>query len=372
MCFQQTALCRLCLHQVGHHFQACPPQVQQAPGHHVHNRPAAFIDPHLAYACSNINCIASTQLHWALRNQQQAAIQQGKANLNYVPFHTIKRWWNDDTDEASDLALDHYPPECVQSAPRVAPDWLSRNQFRKLLEMRLRGKNVLEIAAALGKNASLLRLYMDTYLKDVNTDIRPLPSASSTETQSTATSTGSDELFSLGYEVIVPQEGAPDPSFLSRSEQELVWKFFQQNKTVRSMCERLGKKNRRKISQYINAYMRPKLLKLQTEEREAEERQSGASMYTTCLTDRIAFPQTVPMTATTGTAPGFFQEPSLPSSNEIDLEPLIDPLLLIPTPNNTHQKEEPSPLTSNNKRKCDEVQAEPPRTSKRPRHHSFP
>lgn len=371
MCFQQIALCRLCLNQVGLHSQACPPQVQQAPGHQVHNRPAAFIYPQFPYACSDINCIASTQLHWALRNQQQAAIQQGKANLNYVPFHTIKRWWND-TDEASDLALDHYPPECVQSAPRVAPDWLSRNQFRKLLEMRSRGKNVLEIAAAVGKNASLLRVYMDTYLKNVNTDsIGPLPSASSTETQSTATSTGSDELFPLGYEVMVPQQGAPDPSFLSRTEQELVWKLFQQNRTVRSMCERLGKKSRRKISQYINAYMRPKLLKLQTEEREAEERQSGILMYTTGLNDRITFPQTVPMTATAGTAPQLFQEPSIPSINEMDLEPLIDPLLTH-TPNATHQREEPSPLTSGNKRKYDEVQAEPPRTSKRPRHHSFP
>lgn len=215
---------------------------------------------------------------------------------------------------------------------------------------------------------------------------------------------------------MVPQEGAPDPSFLSRSEQELVWKMFQQNETVRSMCEQLHK-SRRKISQYINAYMRPRLLKLQAEEREAENRVVGTSTYIAPLTiPRTHISETASIAAAAQTPPRLFREPSLHSIDERDLElELIDPLLFnstpdgpnqspksicgsdsLATPNSTgtevgdsavdenhagyplaglhsaHHKEEPAQPKSSKRKHDDEVQAEPQRASKRLRHRSFP
>jgi hypothetical protein len=347
-------------------------------------------------------------------------MQQGKANLNYVPFHETKAQCND-TDEACNLALDAqggYPPQYVRSA-RVGPAWLSFKQWCKVLEMRSRGNNILDIAEAVDKNASQLRVYMDTYLNNVRIDdVGPLPSASSTDSQSTA-DTITDELFPLGNEVMVPQEGQPHPSFLSRSEQALVWKMFQQNETVRSMWEQLHK-SRRKISQYINAYMRPRLLKLQAEEREAEDRIAGTSTYIAPLTNRIPRIHSSE-TAAAQTPPRLLREPSLHSIDEMDLElELISPLLLNPTEDvsnqspksscgsadttaipestsaedslfgdspvvenhtgsplvpldPTHHKEEPAqPTSSKRKHDDDEVQAQPQRASKRLRHRSFP
>jgi hypothetical protein len=462
MCFHTIFLCGFCSAQVGYHFEpTCHPRMRQAPDHQLYSRRPSYVYPPVLYACPNRNCMASTQLHWALRNQQQAAMRQGKANMNYVPFHDIKAQCND-TSEACNFALDNhpsvpsynaqaqchetdgfhsltsgavggYPPQYVQSA-RVGPAWLSYKQWCMVLHLRSRGKNILQIADAVGKNASMLRYYMDTYLKNISTHdsgVGTLSSSSSIYSSSQSSAdpgTGSDdELFPLGNEVMIPEEGAPDPSFLNRSEQELVWKMFQQNETYRSMAERLHK-NRGKITKYINAYMRHRLLELQDEEQKAEGRIAGTSTHIAPLTGSPPRPlisettiihpsETAPVVKT---PPRLLREPSLHSINELDLElELIDPMLHDPTPdvtnespknsrgsdppttpkgtstedslfgdspvdNNyegfplgrtgpTHKTKEPAGPSSS-KRKCDddEMQPELQRASKRPRHHSLP
>lgn len=264
-------------------------------------------------------------------------MQECKTNLNYIPFHEVKAKCNDIEDEACHLAVFNvtYPPPHARSA-RVGPEWVTYKEWRKVIEMRARGQNILEIAAAVDKNASLLRVYMDTYLNTSTHDLLgPMP-RSSTDSLSTAnTSTGSDELFPLYDEVTMTVSGAPDPSFLTRSEQELVWKMFQRNETVRSMSEQL-KKCRRKISQYINAYMRPRLLELQEEERGAEYRLAGTSTYATTATNHSSRPPRIPETARTAAVTGNHARQSLHSNGETDLE-LVDPLLTKPTLNDPDQ-----------------------------------
>lgn len=423
MCFHTTLLCGFCLSQVGRHVeQTCHPQMQQAPGHRVYDRSPSCIYPPTPYSCPNVDCIASTCLHNALRNQQPATTHQGRASLNYVPFHEVKAQCNDIGEACHLAAFDDYPPAPRHArSARVGPEWLKYKEWRKVIEMRARGKNILEIAAAVHKNASLLRVYVDTYLStSTHHLLGPLPSASSTDSQSTAdTSTGSDELFPLYDEVLVPVSEAPDPSFLSRSEQELVWKMFQRNETVRSMSEQL-KKGRRKISQYINAYMRPRLLQLQEEEREAEYRLAGTSTYVTPLTNHKPHTPETARTAAAGVTlagnpPGLRREQSLHGIGDTELElvgPLpINPKLInvpnqspedtggsnaLPTPKSatanslfgdspvgsterstgivsTRQKEETAqPTSKKRKPDGDDVAAEPAAAHKRARHLSLP
>lgn len=342
------------------------------------------IHPSTIYSCPNRNCIASTELHWALREQQARAMQQGKAKLNYTPFQETKALCGDN-DEASDLALEPelitkpkikrvqqalpapavegYPPIRPEAA-QLRPEWLSCKEWQKVRALQSRGKNILEMAHAVNKNASKLRIYVDTYLKD--TGPSPLASANSADStnssytsNSTSGSTSSEGgLFPLDHQVTVPQEGKPDPSFLNYDEQILVWKMFQQNHTVRNMAKRLNK-NRQKVSQYINAYMRPKLLKLQTEEQAVEDAATptpitpltgGMVRYppsnpvdpitaATLLTGGIIpqlpgaitcssrlTPETVtPITAAPGTTSS--QEPSLHDKEDADLHAYVDGLL---------------------------------------------
>lgn len=233
-------------------------------------------------------------------------MQQGKAMFNYTPFHTTKRMCADD-DESCDLALEpeerkrskparsQVPPDLVTGYPpirisgaKVVPEWLSGEEWLEVRALRSRGKNILEIADAVGKNASRLRLYIDTYLSAYDNG-SPLPSAKSTDSSSsTAGSTETEDgLFPLDHQVAVPQQGMPHPAFLNRQEQEIAWKMFQQHKTIRDMTERLHK-NRHKLSQYINAYLRPKLLELQAKEREAENAATPTPI--TPLTKDVQFP----------------------------------------------------------------------------------
>lgn len=237
-----------------------------------------------------------------------------------------------DNDEASDLALEpvlRTKPKTVRAQPgppahepvagyppirlagaRLKPEWLSGKEFEKVLSLQSRGKNILEMAHAVNKNASLLRIYVDTYLKDVSP--LPLHSANSTNSSDSPTYSASDSrgsedgLFPLDEETTVPQEGMPDPSFLNREEQERVWVMFQQNNTVRTMAKGLHK-NRQKLSQYINAYMRPKLLRLQAEERAAEDAATPTPITPQALTGGISqFPPSnhvAPITAATSSAP---------------------------------------------------------------------
>lgn len=307
-------------------------------------------------------------------------MKQGKANMNYLPFHEIKAMCGDN-DEACDLALEPgavtgrktkrvrqappspgpvagYPPFRPKGA-RLGPEWLSSKQWLKACALRSRGKNILEIADALGVNASKLRIYVDLYLKDISPyDGSPLPSANSTNSSNTTNSTaGSSEsegaLFPLDQEITVPQPGMPHPSFLNREEQELVWQMFQQNETVRDMANGV-RKNRHKLSQYINAYMRPKLLMLQAEQRRAEDAtppitplaevdpQSpprnvvapiAAPPRSPSLTGDIplASEPAAPISATLGSVSS--QKPSLPIPNNEELDAflkIINPMFLNP------------------------------------------
>ena len=418
---------------IGRHIQTtCHPQFQQAPEHQVLYLQPSVIQPPTPYSCPNQACIASNELHWALRKQQALALQQGKANLKYLPFSETKSMCGD-ADEACDLAVEApgYPPTRVPGA-RVGPEWLSRRQWQKFFEMYSRDKNILEIAAAVGKNASLLRLYFDTYLKNglddnVIHNAAPLPSASSSRSswsQSAESTAGSlstessDLIFPLGDEVMVPQEGAPEPSYLSRSEQEMVWVMFQQNASIRGITDKLHK-TRHKISQYINAYMRPRLLKLQAEQREAENRIVATPTYITPVTETEGILETIicepdPIAAAAKTPPVISREPSLHSIGDADLEmELIDPLPAATTEDPktsdgtapfatnrsagtenslfgdspvdenhasspltqlflTDPRQEPAQPTSRKRQHDYDGQAEPPRASKRPRHHSFP
>lgn len=376
MCIHTIYLCGICQTPVGRYTQTCPPPFQQASNHAVRYGQPYTLHPPALYSCPNHNCIASSKLHWALREQQAMAIQQGKGKLTYTPFHETKALCGDN-DEASDLALEPvlvtkrkthvqqalpapepvagYPPIRPQGA-QLRPEWLSSKEWQKVCALQSRGKNILEMAYAVNKNASKLRIYVDTYLK--NASLSPLPSANSTKSSSSTTNSTSDStvssegglLFPWDQEVTVPQEGMPDPSFLSREEQEIVWKMFQQNNTVRNMASRLYK-NRHKLSQYINAYMRPKLLKLQAEEREAENAPTpitplagvilqvppsnpaspiAAATGLTPLAEEI--PQSLPSQniAAIATVPGptSSQEPSLDGTNNPELDAfLYDPLL---------------------------------------------
>lgn len=292
-----------------------------------------------------------------------------------------------DNDEACDLALEPvlltkpkikrvrqalpapepvtgYPPIRPEAA-QLRPEWLSCKEWQKVRALQSRGKNILEIAHAVNKNASKLRIYVDTYLKDASPS--PLASANSADSTNSSCSTtnsisgsaSSDAgLFPLDQQVTVPQQGMPDPSFLNYDQQTLAWKMFQQNYTVRDMAKRL-QKNRQKVSQYINAYMRPKLLKLQTEERAAENAATptpitpltgGMVQYppsnpvdpitaATLLTGGIIpqlpgeircysrlTPETVgPITAAQGTTSS--QEPSLHDNENADLHAYVNGLL---------------------------------------------
>lgn len=280
MCLHTLFYCGLCQAAVGCHTQPCPPQFHKAPNHTERYCQPYTIHPPTAYSCPNANCIASTQLHWALREQQETATRQGEANLNFAPLPEPKAVGSDDEESRDPASTKNYPPPRIPKAP-LGPEWLSRSEWHKALELDARGNNVLEIAYALDKNASKLRTYMDLYLKNADraTSVHnqaPLPSADSTKSSSdsrSASTVSSDEgLFPFGHEVMLPQEGLPDPSFsfLNEQEREIVFKMFQRNQSVRNMAERV-RKHRHKVSQYINAYMRPKLLKLQAEERQAED-----------------------------------------------------------------------------------------------------
>ncbi|KAI7780242.1 hypothetical protein LA080_016212 [Diaporthe eres] len=279
------------------------------------------------------------------------AMQQGKAKLYYTPFHETKAMCGDN-DEASDLALESIlaKPNTVRAQPgppahepvpgyppvrhvgaRLRPEWLSCKEFQKVRSLQSRGKNVLEMAHAVDKNASQLRIYVDTYLKDTSSS--QLHSASSTDssdltTNSTAGSRGSEDgLFPLNQEIMLPQQGMPDPSFLDQEEQERVWVMFQQNNTVRNMANRLHK-NRQKLSQYINAYMRPKLLRLQAEERAAEDAATPTPI--TPLTGGISqFPPSSPVTLIAAApGPSSSREPSLHENDNTGLHALFVPPLL--------------------------------------------
>lgn len=278
MCLNTLYFCGLCKAAVGCYTQPCPPQFHKAPNHTQRYCQPYTIHPPTAYSCPNANCIASTQLHWALREQQETAMRQGEANLNFVPPPEPKAVGSDDDELCDPTLTKSYPPPRIAKAT-LGPEWLSRSEWHKALELDARGKNVLEIAYALDKNASKMRTYMDLYLKNANANVHneaPLPSAnptkSSTDSRSASTVSSDEGLFPFGHEVMLPQEGMPDPSFsfLNEQEREIVFRMFQRNESVRSMAERV-RKHRHKVSQYINAYMRPKLLKLQAEERQAED-----------------------------------------------------------------------------------------------------
>ncbi|KAG6359618.1 hypothetical protein INS49_013140 [Diaporthe citri] len=241
-----------------------------------------------------------------------------------------------------------YPPTHPQGKSPLRPDWLSSKEWNKVRALQSRGKNILEIAHAVDKNASKLRIYVDTYLKNAN--LSPLPSANSTNssTNSTSGSTGSSEggLFPLDQQVTVPQEGKPDPSFLDREEQEIVWKMFQQNSTVRNMANRLHK-NRQKLSQYINAYMRPRLLKLQAEEREAENAPTPITPITGAILQLPPSNPVAPIASDPGPAPTSSEEPSLKDNDNAELQAFfVDPLLFksltAAMENEAHKKDEVS------------------------------
>lgn len=381
MCIKTLSLCGICQTAVGWQTHPCPPPFQQAANHAVQYAQPYTIRPPAPYSCPNPNCVASTEVHWALRDKQELAIRKGKANMTYIPFHEIKVRCGDN-DEACDLALEPvavtgrktqrvrqgppspepvagYPPFRPEGA-RLGPEWLSSKQWLKARALKSRGKNILEMADAVGVNASKLRIYADLYLKDISPyDGSPLPSANSTNSSNTTTNStaGSSEsesaLFSLDQEITVPQAGMPHPSFLNREEQEVVWRMFQQNETVRNMADRVHK-NRHKLSQYINAYMRPKLLRLQAEQRRAEDATppitplaEGDLQYPPCnvvapvaasprspsLTGDI--PQTLASEPAAPTSSGSVssQEPGLPSSNNAELDAflkLINPMFLNP------------------------------------------
>lgn len=352
MCIHTNYLCGICQAPVGRYTQTCPLPFQQAPNHTVHYDQPYTIRPPALYSCPNSNCIASTELHWALQGQQAMAMQQGKAKLRYTPFHETKAMCGDNC-EASDLALELIlpsKPKTVRAQPglpahepvagyppvrpvgaRLRPEWLSCKEFQKVRSLQSRGKNVLEMAHAVDKNASQLRIYVDTYLKD--TSPSPLHSANSTDstdstTNSTSSSRGSEDgLFPLIQEIMLPREGMPDPTFLNREEQERVWVMFQQNNTVRNMANRLHK-NRQKLSQYINAYMRPNLLRLQAEERAAEDAATPTPI--TPLTGGISqFPPSNPVTPIAAApGPSSSQEPSLHEKDNAGLHALFVPPLL--------------------------------------------
>lgn len=383
MCIKTIFLCGICQTAVGWQTHPCPPPFQRASNHVVQYAQPYTIRPPAPYSCPNPNCVASTELHWALHDQQLSAIKQGKANMDFLPFHEIKAMCGDN-DEACDLALEPvevtgrktkrvrqappspgpvagYPPFRPEGA-RIGPEWLSSRQWLKACALKSRGKNILEMADAVGVNASKLRIYADLYLKDISPyDGSPLPSANSTNssnatTNSTAGSSGSESaLFPLDQEITVPQAGAPHPSFLNHEEQEAVWQMFQQNETVRNMADGVHK-NRHKLSQYINVYMRPRLLTLQAEQRRAEDAappitplSEGILQFPPCnLVAPIAAPSRspsltgdIPQTlasqpgAPIAAVPGSIssQEPSLPSSNNAELDAflkIINPMFLNP------------------------------------------
>ena len=437
MCFSTVVLCGICQTPIGRHMQTiCDPQLRDTPNHRVCYYQPYTLYPSAPYACPNKSCVANTELHWTLRDQQAAAMQQGTAKLDYVPFSQVKAMCGDN-DEACDLALEPapinrptrprlappapetvpvYPPQRVFRA-RLTPRWLSYNQWRTVCELLSGGKNILAIARVVNKNASLLRTYVDTYLKDLYLrNAAPFPSASSTD--STAGSTESDGgLFPLDHEIISPQPGMPEPGYLNRREQEVVWRMFQQNDSIRNMTERLHK-HRHKLSQYINAYLRPKLLKLQAEERDAEERMAATPTYATPLIGGILDQNPVPEPVapiTTGPESKSSRDPGLHSINSVDSDAFlgtIDPLFINPVAGSgtedprtgelvalvettrsasdedslfgdspvdpedsscTQFEGDPAPATSN-KRKIEDYseQAEPGRASKRLRQRSLP
>lgn len=234
MCLHTLFFCGLCKAAVGCYTQPCHPQFHQAPNHTQRYCQPHTIHPPTPYSCPNPNCIASTQLHWALREQQETAMRQGEANLNFVPLPEPKGVGSDDDDPA--LAKSYPPPRIVR-AP-MGPEWLSRSDWHKALELNARGQNVLEIAYALDKNASKMRTYMDLYLKNADraTDVHneaPLPSAdstkSSTDSRSASTVSSDEGLFPFGHEVMLPQVGMPSFSFLNEQEREIVFRMFQRN-----------------------------------------------------------------------------------------------------------------------------------------------
>lgn len=379
MCIHRIYLCGFCQTPVGRYTHPCPPQFQRAPNHEERWCQPYIIRPPEPYSCPNSSCIASSQLHWALRNQQEIAMRQGKAKMNYIPFHEIKAMCGDN-DEACHLAIDPvpvtkpknervrqappapasvagYPPTRIKGA-RLPPDWLSLKEWHKVRLLQSRGQSILDMADAVHVNASKLRTYVDTYLKDASLYGSPLPSANSTNSSNSTTtssfySTESSDtgLFPLDQQVTVPQEGMPHPSFLTFEEQQIVWRMFQQNDTVRNMADGLHK-NRHKLSQYINAYMRPKLLRLQAKQREDE----GAAIPTPIaplagglppsnlvapITAASRFPpllqpvtsQPVAPTAVPGSTS--YQEPRLHSAKETELDAflrLVDPAILTPPP----------------------------------------
>ncbi|POS73749.1 hypothetical protein DHEL01_v207853 [Diaporthe helianthi] len=162
--------------------------------------------------------------------------------------------------------------------------------------------------------------------------------------------------------------------------------------------------------------MRPRLLQLQEEEREAEHRLAATSTYYviphTYHSPRTRTPEIALTAAATGKPPSLLREQSLHSIGEMELELcLIDPLLINPTTNipnqalesssgpksatkdslfgdsptadtagspltvivSTSRKEEPAQWQSNKrKRDVDDVAAEPQQGPKRLRHLSLP
>lgn len=361
MCIHTIFLCGICQTPVGRHTQPCPPHFQQAPNHAERYCQPHIISPAAPYSCPNYSCIASNQLHWALRSQQEIAMHQGKAKLAYSPFRETKAMCGDN-DEACHLALEPvpvtrlnngrvrqalpapdesvagYPPFRPREAP-LPPEWLSLQEWQKARAMQSRGKSILDIADAVHKNASKLRTYVDTYFGDVGGCGPPLPSANSTNSSRSTTNSSyystessEDGLFPLDQETMVPQKGMPHPSFLSPQQQRVIWKMFQQNATVRSMADVINK-NRQKLSRYINAYMRPKLLELQAKEREAED---AASPRFPPFTGDILHQTFTPQPFATVDVPGStFQEPRLHSANAKDAEldaflRLVDPAILTP------------------------------------------
>lgn len=135
---------------------------------------------------------------------------------------------------------------------------------------------------------------------------------------------------------MIPQPGVPEPGYLNRSEQEVVWRMFQQNDSIRNMVDRLHK-HRHKLSQYINAYLRPKLLKLQAEEREDEDRTAATPTYATPPTAGSILHQTlVPEPVAPiiiDPASTSSRETRFPIIDNVDLDAflgIVDPLFIEP------------------------------------------
>lgn len=384
MCYQTEALCGICGVPAGAYTQSCPPETRQAPGHQIYHTQTTIRPTATLYSCPNPICPANQDIHHALTRMQAIATQKGRAYPNYVSFNDIKQQ-NEDKDEACHLALTPpllliYPPSQVHGA-KVAPDWLSQKEWRVVATKYSQGISILEIARLVRKNASSLRRYIDYYI------IKPssrVPSLSEASTDDSTTDVSTEySLFEFDEdEEIVPLPGMPHPTFLNRSERQIVFSMYQQNKTIKLMAETVHKP-RYKISQFINAYMRHRLIKLQTAQRDAENQ--GVQAVDPGLWHQVPTPRPVSPNATSlGT-----------SLNEEDLETMLDEFIksakvLTPgTPESDSLFGSDSPITAHHeaqssqpqeihtevqykKRKnSTEAQSEPQRPSKRPRHHSL-